>query len=246
MGDLKAAGINERRWGNFDFSQRVPAYYNVMIDLHTHTLFSDGELIPAELARRAAVAGCRVIAITDHMDMSNMDFIIPSIVRAAEQLAGQADVEIIPGAELTHVPPALISDLVKKARDLGARIVVVHGETLAEPVIPGTNRAGIEGGADIISHPGLISMEDALLAAEKGVALEITARKGHSLSNGHVAKMAMASGARMVINTDAHSPGDLIDRQRAADLLRGAGIPEEGIETVFANSQSLVDSAGRR
>jgi histidinol phosphatase-like PHP family hydrolase len=217
-----------------------------MIDLHTHTLFSDGELIPAELARRAAVAGCRAIAITDHMDMSNMDFIIPRIIKAADELGAQAGVQIIPGAELTHVPPALIGSLVKKARDLGARIVVVHGETLVEPVVPGTNRAGIDAGADILSHPGLISMEDALRAAEKGVALEITARKGHSLSNGHVAKVAMAAGAKMVINTDAHSPDDLINRQRAADILRGAGIPEEGIETVFANSRSIVDSVGRK
>ncbi|WP_429885909.1 PHP domain-containing protein, partial [Geoalkalibacter halelectricus] len=48
-----------------------------MIDLHTHTLFSDGELIPAELIRRAAVAGYTALAITDHVDLSNLDFILP-------------------------------------------------------------------------------------------------------------------------------------------------------------------------
>jgi len=37
-----------------------------MIDLHTHSLFSDGELIPSELVSRAAAAGYRAIAITDH------------------------------------------------------------------------------------------------------------------------------------------------------------------------------------
>jgi Histidinol phosphatase and related hydrolases of the PHP family len=41
-----------------------------MIDLHTHSIFSDGELIPAELTRRAAVAGYRAMAITDHGDFS--------------------------------------------------------------------------------------------------------------------------------------------------------------------------------
>lgn len=216
-----------------------------MIDLHTHTLFSDGELLPSELVQRASTAGYRAIAMTDHMDMSNMDFIIPRIVQAADELSIHSRVKIIPGAEITHVPPELIGTLVERARELGALIVVVHGETIAEPVIPGTNRAGIEAGADILSHPGLISMDDTVRAQEKGVALEITARKGHSLSNGHVAKVAMAAGARMVINTDAHSPDDLIWKDRAVTILRAAGIPEESVETVFSNSRTLVDSVGR-
>ena len=35
-----------------------------MIDLHTHTLNSDGELLPAELWRRAQVRGYRFLGIT--------------------------------------------------------------------------------------------------------------------------------------------------------------------------------------
>ncbi|RJR19650.1 MAG: histidinol phosphate phosphatase domain-containing protein [Nitrospiraceae bacterium] len=216
-----------------------------MIDLHTHTLFSDGVLLPSELVQRAYHAGYKAIALTDHMDMSNVDFIVPRLVKAAAELSGYSPLTIIPGAEITHVPPDLIGKLVADARDLGAGIVVVHGETIAEPVIPGTNRAGIESGADILSHPGLISIEDAALAAEKGVALEITARKGHSLSNGHVAKVAMMTGASMVINTDSHGPEDLISRTRAAIILRAAGVPEESIETIFSNSRKLVERVGR-
>lgn len=213
-----------------------------MIDLHTHTLFSDGVLLPAELVQRAHHAGYRAIALTDHMDMSNMDFIIPRIVNAARVLSENSPVQVIPGAEITHVPPELIGRLVEKARNLGAKIVVVHGETLVEPVIPGTNRAGIEAKADILSHPGLISIEDAALAQKNGVALEITCRKGHSLSNGHVAKTAMVTGAAMVINTDAHAPEDLVSRERAALILRAAGIPEESLETIFSHSQRFADN----
>ncbi|HEY3347739.1 MAG TPA: PHP domain-containing protein, partial [Nitrospirota bacterium] len=47
-----------------------------MIDLHTHTLFSDGVLIPAELVRRAEVKGYEAIGLTDHADSSNIDFIV--------------------------------------------------------------------------------------------------------------------------------------------------------------------------
>lgn len=216
-----------------------------MIDLHTHTLFSDGDLLPAELVQRAHAAGYTAIALTDHMDMSNVDFIVPRIVAASQELAAYAPLRIIPGAEITHIPPPLIASLVEKARSLGALIVVVHGETVAEPVLPGTNRAGIEAGADILSHPGLITMDDAALAAERHVALEITARKGHCLSNGHVAKTAMAAGASMVINTDSHSPDDLISRERARVILRAAGIPEEGLDSVFRNSQIIVDRVRR-
>src|SRR4030043_2276885 len=99
-----------------------------MIDLHTHTLFSDGELLPYELIRRAETIGYKAIAITDHVDSSNIDLVVPRIVSAIKKIRDYVSIEIIPGAEITHVPPELIPELVKEARNLGARIVVVHGE----------------------------------------------------------------------------------------------------------------------
>ncbi len=211
-----------------------------MIDLHTHTIFSDGELIPFELVRRAREKGYRVIAITDHMDPSNMDFIIPRIVRAAEELNALQPVRVVPGAELTHLPPELIPEAVTKARELGAVIVLVHGETLVEPVQEGTNRAAIEGGADILAHPGLIKEDDVRLAAEKGVTLELSARKGHCLSNGHVASLATRHGAALVMNTDAHSPGDLIERGFAERVILSAGLDINTVDRVFSTAEGLV------
>ena len=214
-----------------------------MIDLHTHTLVSDGLLIPAELARRAEVAGYRAIAFTDHVDHSNVEQAVPALVEAARTLNGELDVLVIPGAEITHVPPALIGELVKRCRELGAALVVVHGESPVEPVAEGTNRAGIEAGADILAHPGFIRPEDAALAAEKGVALEITSRKGHSLTNGYVAKTALEAGATLVINTDTHAPSDMITREFASAVLMGAGLGEKEIEEAFLASEALVKKA---
>ncbi|MBU1154639.1 MAG: PHP domain-containing protein, partial [Proteobacteria bacterium] len=57
-----------------------------MIDLHTHTLFSDGELLPAELAQRAQVIGLEALAFTDHADMSNLEIILPRLLAAAAEL----------------------------------------------------------------------------------------------------------------------------------------------------------------
>ena len=148
-----------------------------MIDLHTHSIFSDGELVPSELAQRACAAGYSTIAITDHADHSNIDFIIPRIIRVCEIITAKGNIQVLPGLELTHVDPADIAPLVSEARKLGAQILIVHGETLTEPVPPGTNLAAIQAGADILAHPGLVTEEEVRLAASKGVHLEITTRR---------------------------------------------------------------------
>lgn len=218
-----------------------------MIDLHTHTVFSDGELIPAELARRASTRGCKAIAITDHADHSNIDFIIPRIVNVCRKMAGSSPIRIIPGVELTHIIPAQIKELAQEARSLGAAIVIVHGETIVEPVAPGTNLAALDSPIDILAHPGLITDEEARLAAEKGIYLEITARKSHGLTNGHVVKTARKCNAGLVLNTDSHSPGDLIDLEMARKVAKGAGMDDAEVEAMFGNSRSLVENiCGRK
>ena len=225
---------------------RLLLYLFSMIDLHTHTIFSDGELLPFELVRRAIAAGYSAMAITDHADTSNIDFVVPRIVKAIKKLKEYVSIEVIPGVEITHAPPKLIPDLVKEARTLGAKIVLVHGETIVEPVAEGTNRAAIEAGADILTHPGIISMEDILFAKDKGVVLEISSRKGHSLANGYVAKEAIKFGLSLSINTDAHAPGDLITRDTAKKILIAAGVDEKRVESIFENSRLLVEKALRR
>lgn len=216
----------------------------MMIDLHTHSVLSDGQLLPFELVRRAQAAGYSAIAITDHVDTSNMDSVVPSIAKAVSKLRTVlTSIDVIAGAEITHAPPELVAELVAEARRLGAELVVVHGETLAEPVYPGSNRAAIEAGADILAHPGLIADEEAALARDRGVVLEITARKGHSISNGHVAAAALRVGARLTINTDAHAPEDLISKDTARKVLLGAGVPAGELENIFRTARSLVDKA---
>jgi len=212
-----------------------------VIDLHTHTTFSDGELIPAELARRAANAGYHAMAMTDHADPSNLYLILDNLRRFIKEAGSFLGIDVYAGVELTHVPPQLIPFMIEKARGAGAEIVVVHGETVVEPVAPGTNLAAIEGGADILAHPGLITAEEAVLAAEKNVLLEITTRKGHSLTNGHVAAMARIHGAGLVINNDAHAPSDLVSRELRTKIARGAGLSSEEINQAEANSRRLVD-----
>jgi putative hydrolase len=215
-----------------------------MIDLHTHSLFSDGELLPSELVRRFEEMGYSCVAITDHVDSSNLDFVAPRMVQVAKDLNPRQSVRVIPGVEITHAPPTLIESLVRKARELGAKIVLVHGETIVEPVPEGTNKAAILSGVDILAHPGLISPEDVALAVEKGVYLEISARQGHSLTNGHVARLAKDFGARLVLNSDAHLIPDLMTRQFAHRVARGSGLEDDALDEMLANSRNLVDRIG--
>lgn len=214
-----------------------------MIDLHTHSIFSDGELIPAELARRAAAAGYRALAVTDHGDASNVDFIIPRMVRVCGKLSEGFGMDVIPGIELTHVPPVQIRDLAAECRRLGARIIVVHGETIVEPVAPGTNRAALNASVDILAHPGLITGADAKRAAERGIFLEITTRSGHSLTNGHVLRTARQFNAGLVLNTDSHSPRDLVSKETARKIAAGAGMTAKEIRVMFGNSETLLRRA---
>lgn len=213
-----------------------------MIDLHTHSIFSDGELLPSELVRRAVVHGYTAIAITDHVDFTNIKHVLDGI-KKAKYLEEVWDIRVLAGVEITHVPPQKIPALVALARELGAEIVVVHGETLVEPVLPGTNRAAIEAGADILAHPGLISKEDAMLAAELGVCLEITARCGHNRANGHVVRIAEEVGADMIVGTDSHSPGDLVTDEEALNIAMGAGLSEKHAQDVlFSKPLSLINT----
>jgi len=211
-----------------------------MIDLHTHSLLSDGVLLPSELVRRAEVKGYEAIAITDHADFSNMDFVIPRIAKACKELNKHRKIKAIPGVEITHVPPGSIKGLVKLARKLGAKIVVGHGETISEPVAPGTNRAFIEARVDILAHPGMITEKDVKLAGAKGIFLEITTRKSHSKPNRRLVKLALKHKTPLVLNTDTHGPDDLLDNRARSEFLTRLGLSSKDIAEIVRNSYLLA------
>src|SRR4030065_123111 len=191
-------------------------------DFHMHTLNSDGELLPMELIRRAAAADHRAIAITDHASFSNLDEVIAAAARDCKK-ASACGIEAIPGVELTHVPVKYIDDAIRKSRKAGAEIVVIHGETPVEPVERGTNYEAVTNSeGDILAHPGMLTIDEAELAAKNDIFLEITCRKGHSLANGHVAAMARVSKAKLLVNTDAHAVEDLSTMAFAKTVERGA------------------------
>jgi putative hydrolase len=211
-------------------------------DFHTHTSLSDGELSPMEMVRRAAVKGYAAIGLTDHASVGDMQRIIAETVQVCALARQYWDILAIPGIELTHLPAAAIPAAAKKARELGAWIVVVHGETIVEPVEKGTNLAAINSPeVDILAHPGLITPDEVRAAARNGKFLEISSRRGHSLTNGHVAQLAKIAGARLLIDSDAHAPGDLLSDTFSRAVLEGAGLESAECDSILAlNPEELI------
>ena len=217
-----------------------------MYAFHTHTFLSDGVLAPIELIRRAIKIGYQVMAITDHVGPGNMEFVLKTLITDCEMASKRWDILALPGVEITHTPAEDIDMLAQEARNLGARVVNVHGETITEPVVAGTNLASVTSQhVDVLAHPGLITPEEASIAARNGVFLEVSARRGHSAANGHVVKTAKAAGARMVLDSDAHAPGDLLTREFAMSVARGSGMDqEEAISLLDAAPLDLLRKVG--
>ena len=156
------------------------------------------------------------------------------------------DILALPGVEITHVPKEDIDLLANEARYMGAKVVNVHGETVVEPVEPGTNLAAVSSkSVDILAHPGLITPDEARTAAENGVFLEVSARRGHSFTNGHVVKGAKEAGAATVLDSDAHEPDDLQTTDIRQKVAKGAGLSEDEVYALLeTNPRNLLVKLG--
>jgi histidinol phosphatase-like PHP family hydrolase len=214
-------------------------------DFHTHTFYSDGALSPMEQARRAAVVGYVTLGLTDHVGIGGVEALLEALRRDRDVIERHWPLRVIVGVELTHVPPEAMGEAAQAARDAGAELVVVHGETPVEPVPAGTNHAALTCGlVDILAHPGLLTPEDAALAVARDVYLEISARRGHSLTNGHVVRVAERAGARLLVNSDGHEPSDLLSAAFQERVARGSGLPEALLADVLVrNPARLLDRA---
>ena len=77
-----------------------------MIDLHTHSNISDGELNPAHLAEKAALLGLKALALTDHDAISGLE--------EAEKAAKIHKMYFIPGVELEIQPELQFGEICNK------------------------------------------------------------------------------------------------------------------------------------
>jgi histidinol phosphatase-like PHP family hydrolase len=214
------------------------------IDFHIHSIFSDGMLLPAAIAREAEVKGHSAIAISDHVDASNLEEVLAALTKFVKKQGKTLPVTVLPGVELSYLRPDLIKDYAKQARKLGAKIIIVHGQSPVEPVMPGTNIESVKlkGLVDILAHPGnTLTEEEARLAKENGIYLELSTRRGHREGNRHVAQMAMKTGAKLLVDTDSHNETDMITQEQAYQVALDSGLTEEeAIKAVRDNPRELL------
>jgi putative hydrolase len=212
-----------------------------MYDFHTHSLLSDGCLLPSELARRYEEKGFKAIAITDHVDMSNLERVVKEITRFCRNWPRDR-IRVLPGIELTHIPLEQFGRLTKYARKHGIKVIVAHGQSPVEPVIRGTNKAALNADIDILAHPGNLTKEEALLAKKRGILLEITCRRGHQLTNRHVARMARSAGAALILNSDCHGPKDIPSPSIFRNIAKNAGLTAVELAKCLKSGRELLKS----
>ena len=214
----------------------------MIYDFHTHTTLSDGSLSPIELIRRACVAGYRAVALTDHSGLGSLPRFAEELSQDCALARDRWDIVALPGVELTHVPAAAVAEVARAAKVEGLWVVVVHGETVSEPVEKGTNLAAVTcNDVDILAHPGLITLEEAELAARNGIFLELSAKPGHAAANGHVARIARQAGVKLVVNSDNHDL-DFLTEDQARRVVLGAGLEEKDLEEILRiNPQLLLE-----
>lgn len=209
----------------------------MIYDFHTHTFLSDGSHSPIELIRLADVSGYSCIALTDHVSYSNIDEVISSLARDCELARKYWDIIAIPGVELTNVPAKSINEMAKYAKEQGARMVAVHGESIAESVEPGTNLEAVNSKyVDMLAHPGFITEQEAVSASRNDIYLELTSRSGHCLSNGHVARAGVMAGAKFLINSDAHDYHDLYREGYQEKIGIGAGLDRKQVDEILGQN----------
>jgi putative hydrolase len=214
-----------------------------MYNLHSHTLLSDGVLLPSELCVRYAALGYKAIAITDHADYSNIDSIISALRKFCSKLPKNFPLKVLPGVELTHLPLNQFKPLAAYCRANGVKIIIGHGETVSEPVVCGTNRACLESDIDILAHPGHISDQDVKFAAKRGIFLELTTRKSHGRTNREVAAKALKWNAKLILNHDSHGPCDILSpEQTKRAAIRSAAITAARVSQIIRQTSLLVNS----
>ena len=226
-----------------------------MFDFHIHVSCSGGRdgLLPAEALRLAKCAGFRAVGLIVRTDAATLPLLLPTLLPMVRNCSLYAGIEAFAGVELVQVPPALLPDAVEQARELGASLVLAHGESLpsrfVDAVELGTNLAAIRSGVDILAHPGLITAEDAAFAAERGVLLELNMAGPHCLANGHIVRMARQFGCSLVLGSDAASASDFNTPEATRALRKaaaiGAGLDDEGLSQLYVTERQLVQKLMR-
>jgi predicted metal-dependent phosphoesterase TrpH len=151
------------------------------IDLHTHSTASDGQYAPVEVAARAAAAGTRAWALTDHDTVAGLE--------AAGEAARKLGMRFVPGIELS----ALLDERVENHPETGREIHVLgHFVDPAHPalqrfedLLADHRRTRVQKIVRLLAGQGVVVTEEAIVACSGG----------KTIGRPHVARALLGTGA---------------------------------------------------
>ena len=189
------------------FAERISGIkMNRLIDLHTHTTFSDGSMSPSELVRHAKSKGLFAVAITDHDTVGG--------VSEALNEGEKVGIEVIPGVEIgvdysteMHMLGYFFNDGYQEINKVLEKIK--ENRNIRNPkIIRRLNELGID-----------VSMEDVLEEAGH----EIVARP-------HIAKALLKKG---YVKTIEEAFKKYLRKGRTAYFKKDKLLPSEGIKEII-------------
>lgn len=213
-------------------------------DLHMHTTWSDGTASVLEMAEACAERGYEYMAITDHSKVMTMvGGLTPERVREQGEEIAKAQEEmgdrirILRGQEVDILKDGSLDQPDDILEELDVVVIAVHSfmdmdrETMTTRVLRAMDHPQV----DILAHPTgrllnrrdpfPIDMEAVLeKAAERGIAVEINAHPRRLDLTDRYAARARELGARIVIDSDAHSTQGLDVMRHGVDQGRRAGL----------------------
>ena len=179
-------------------------------DLHTHSTASDGLLEPAELVTRAAAAGVRVLALTDHDTVAGL-----AEARAAARSQG---IRLVEGVEISVTWGARTVHIVGLGIDPGNPTLAEGLATLrgfrdwrAQEIGRRLARHGIEG-----AFEGAKALSGGQLVGRTHFARFLVAAR-HAASEREVFKRFLVNGK------PGHVAGDWASLEQAVGWIRAAG-----------------------
>ena len=198
-------------------------------DLHTHTDWSDGGFSIEAMVSAAEACGYDYYAITDHGegpgvfgDIALDDEALTAQAEAIADVAEDASIEVLHGVEANIGADGSIVPEDAVLADLDIVVASPHAaldagpEAATERLVsavehPMVDILGHPTGRLINSRPGLAPNMEVVAeaAAREGVAIEVNANPARLDADGTAVRAAVDAGATIVVNTDAHAPGEL-------------------------------------
>ncbi len=173
-----------------------------MIDLHTHSLVSDGTDAPEVLVQKAAAVGVTTVSLTDHDAVAG----VPAALLAGEKLG----VRVIPGVELNATFPTELHILGYGIDYTHPRLteVIRYALTVRQKRMEEICRRLRDQGFPITMEEVRAGARGGLLCGAHFAVL--LARKGFAATPGEAFKKYVGAGTPAYVNWQALSPAEAV------------------------------------